>query len=460
MTWSGDLRIAAVLTGALGSSPLLTRIGADVRGDDFGRGVLGGVDVDGDEVPDVLVLDGARNGPESVWVISGRTGAVLRRDAGRTLGKETRYEARTFAISWVGDVDHDGMSDYAYDLGRYDVGGRVHIRSTRTGERLWSFPEDEKDGSWSMSVAALGDIDADGAVDFACGMPFDSRGGKRAGRCAVVSGKSRKTLFEVEGRVPEAQFGRVRALGDLDADGVHEFVVWGKHGQDGQEALGIYRGKGGERIGWLQVAAGRGLRPNGVQSGFDWNDDGFDDVFVGCSGCRVGPRPCEEIHVFSVKDRTELAVFPERVSASGIDYLAHFGSASTCLRGVQPSPSLVLVVGAYDEMPFGEVRVFGSKTGDEPLAGLRASLTQFDIPDEILDLESMLHIGGALANAGDLDRDRTDDLLVACTTYCQPQRGIVWALSGRTGKQLFRWHRRSGVEEPIVKVEGTATTPK
>ncbi|MBI5362105.1 MAG: VCBS repeat-containing protein [Planctomycetes bacterium] len=425
-------------------------------GDDFGRGLLGGVDVDRDGVPDVLALENRWGEPECVWVFSGRTGDMLRKDVGEP-PRDSVSPSSARELTWVGDIDGDGVTDYAYGLGEWTSGGIVAFRYGKTGARLWSWPERWQDGSGWMSVAPLGDVDGDGAVDFVFGLPDHGTDGQHLGRCVGISMRSRAALFTIEGRVAEARFGRVRALDDLDADGKREFVVWGDRSGGEQMAAGVFRGTDGTRLGWIESS---GLRPNGVQTGFDWDADGVSDLFVGCKGCRRSSGHGEELHVFSGRSRSELAIFDERLPGQDLISLTHFGATSTCLRAPGSEPAVALVVGAHEEPVFGATYLFTPKSDRGSFEGVAQALRCLDVPEEILALESWLHIGGALASAGDLDDDHVDDLLVACTRYCGPQRGIVWAVSGRTGCTLFRWHRRHGVDHPILEPGAGSTRPK
>lgn len=425
-------------------------------GDDFGCGLLGEVDIDGDRIPDVLALENRWGEPERVWLFSGRTGEVLRTDIGDS-PRDSVSRSCARELTWVGDVDGDGEADYAYGLGEWHSGGRVVFRSGRTGARLWSWPERWQDGSPSMSVAHLGDVDGDGATDFVFGLRDHVSDLQHLGRCVGISGRSRATLFTIEGRVAEARFGRVRALDDLDADGKREFVVCGDRSGGDQNAVGVFRGSNGTLLGWIASA---GLKPNGVQTGFDWDADGASDFCVGCNGCRRNSGHGEELHVFSGRSRAELAIFDERHPGQDLMSLTHFGATSTCLRAPGSRPAIALVVGAYEEPVFGASYVFTPEPEFGIFDGLTRALRCLDIPEEILALESALHIGGALANAGDLDGDHVDDLLVACTRYCAPQRGIVWALSGKTGSTLFRWHLCAGVEKPITQVGASTPSSK
>lgn len=99
-------------------------------------GTLGGVDVDRDGVCDVVVLEGGWDEPELVWVLSGRTGSVIRKDVGEPRTRLLDPHARCSDLARIGDVDGDGTLDYAYDLGGWKGGGAIVVRSGRTGARV------------------------------------------------------------------------------------------------------------------------------------------------------------------------------------------------------------------------------------------------------------------------------------------------------------------------------------
>lgn len=429
-------------------------------GDDFGRGLLGGVDVDRDGVCDVLVLEGGWDEPELVWVLSGRTGSVIRKDVGEPRTRLLDPHARCSDLARIGDVDGDGTLDYAYDLGGWKGGGAIVVRSGRTGARVWAYPERWEDGSSRMSIAPLGDVDGDRVADFAIGMPDVSTSAKSAGRVVVLTGRSRATLFTIEGRVEEGHFGHVCALTDLDGDGRREFVVWGERAEGEQKSVGVCRGKDGALVGWLQSASGRALKPNGVTTTTDWNGDGVTDVIVGCRGCSRAAPDREEVHVFSGKDRSELLVVPEPSAWVDRADREEFGRSVVCLRGGSAPAEAQLVVAAYNAFPYGVLYAFRGRA-DGGMPELRVvGPTEFEIPAEIEALQEQLHIGGALTIAGDLDGDGVEDFLVSSTAYCASQRGVVWALSGTTGSTLFRWHRRAGVETPITQVGASTSSSK
>lgn len=422
-----------------------------VTGDDFGAGVLGGIDVDRDGVPDVIVLESGWDRPERVWTFSGRTGAVLREDVGEPSSIEP-FPFRASAISDIGDVDRDGTHDYAYDRGEWRRGGSIVVRSSRTGARLWSFPNRVEDGCCRMSIAPLGDVDGDGMGDFVIGMPIVSSEWKEAGRCVAVSGRTRAALWTIDGGATSEYFGNVRPLDDLDGDGRREFVVWTQSSTSTHSPLEIRRGKDGSLLGELRPVHGRRLRPSGIQTNFDWDADGAVDVFVGCDGCSGSARWNEELHVFSSRTGNELLQVPKidgpRLSTADEE---DFGARTTCLRGILPHGATVLVIGAHKAFPSGGLHGFASASDDVlALRSIQSKLDALPVPAEIDALDEWIHIGGALANAGDLDQDGADDLIVASTAYCISQRGVVWVLSGKTGEILFRWHRRKEVDTPIL----------
>jgi hypothetical protein len=76
---------------------------------------------------------------------------------------------------------------------------------------------------YGTSVAVLGDLDADGADDFAVGAPYAS---SRAGVVRLHSGKTGAVLHTLTGLGADDLFGQdVVALGDVDGDTLCDFAV-------------------------------------------------------------------------------------------------------------------------------------------------------------------------------------------------------------------------------------------
>jgi hypothetical protein len=221
---------AFLFSGADGS--LLKRFDGCGAGDEFGRSVVGVGDVTGDGVPDVLV--GAPfadpNGKQeagSVYLFSGANGSLVRRIDGSAAGDRFGLRAAP-----VGDVNHDGTSDFviaapfASPAGR-DEAGAAFLFSGASGSRLKSLYGEKAGDQFGSSLAAAGDVNRDGVPDILIGAEFADPGGvDQAGSAYLFSGANGLRLFCFRGQELGALFGcSVAGAGDVDRDGAPDILV-------------------------------------------------------------------------------------------------------------------------------------------------------------------------------------------------------------------------------------------
>jgi hypothetical protein len=113
-------------------------------------------------------------------------------------------------------------------------------------------------GSTSLAspLSRAGDVDADGVEDYAIGDTNNASHGAAAGRVAVFSGRTGAQIREFFGAAHD-QFGTsIASVGDLDADGHADLVV----GAPEVSSTGA-RGRTGEPTTWhLSRPRGRGPR--------------------------------------------------------------------------------------------------------------------------------------------------------------------------------------------------------
>jgi hypothetical protein len=137
----------------------------------FGSAVADLGDVNGDGVPDFVIADvrpecngmwGDISAPpcdEAAWIISGRDGKMLARVDGPS--SKDRFG---FSSVGLGDLDHDGCSDWAAGWGQSVHGddGRLDVYSGKSAKRLFSLTGPN---GFARHVADAGDIDGDGHDD-------------------------------------------------------------------------------------------------------------------------------------------------------------------------------------------------------------------------------------------------------------------------------------------------------
>ncbi len=152
------------------------------------------------------------------WVLTGPRGEVL-------YELEDRAGSKSFggALAALGDLDHDGVDDFAVldqTLGFGNVRPcglartTVHAFSSRTGEHLWQVTTN------ALDVAALDDLNGDGAAEIAVGnYGVDILSGADGTLLTTFAAGGTNALDFVGVELDRAP--------DLDGDGVRELLVAG-----------------------------------------------------------------------------------------------------------------------------------------------------------------------------------------------------------------------------------------
>lgn len=202
---------------------LIHRVNGLASADLFGFSAGGLGDLDGDGHGEFVI--GAPNaGPGNrgaAYVFDGASGDLR-------FSMSAELEGLNFGMMFAsgpGDVSGDGVPDvFVSDLGWNGI-GRSYVYSGVDGTLLFTMTGEASGDGFGVGRGA-GDVDGDGVPDFIVSSFSSDVLAPNAGRAFVISGADQAVLRTITGTIEQDYLGySTVALGDVDEDGTIDFMI-------------------------------------------------------------------------------------------------------------------------------------------------------------------------------------------------------------------------------------------
>lgn len=315
---------------------------------------------------------------------------------------------------------------------------------------LHTYVETEPEAGAGMSVAIWDDLDGDGYLEWVVGAPYKDGLGTSSGQVTVFSGSDHSVQFTLSGASAGSRLGRSLAnVGDLDADGHDELAITA----DGEQKLYVYSGAtatllwevheaGDANFGRCVALATTGtsvitysgdtgaqIWRRAVDQDYGWSlagvgdidADGHGDILVG-EWAYFGDWAQEAI-ILGGADGSTIRSIPTGAS----HFNSQFGWAVAALGDQDGDGVGEYAIGDPTDASFGGgdgfVNVYSGASG-----ALLATIT----PNEWGEF------GASVANAGDVDADGLDDLLIG-DPLGGPGAGYAYVYSVDRNEQIYQY---------------------
>ncbi len=335
-SWNG--RTYLIMGSSLGSTSVIDLSTADYTftgdsgGDQSGRSVAGGEDVDGNGQDDILIgasgdsYSGSCSGKTFLFLGEslGSTTSLTLSDADYVFGGENSSDASGLSVSLIGDVDGNGKADILIGAPENDDGGSnagktylilgESLGSTTTialADADYAFIGENSNDKSGTSVSSAGDVDGDGLDDILIGAFQNDDGGSNAGKSYLFLGSTLagySTPVDISLSDADCSFTGeavddysslpVASAGDVDGDGLSDIIIGTKENDDGGSGAGKVYLIPGSSIGsggitydlatftgdWEFIGESAGSElgyKTGAAGAGDVDGDGLDDILIG-----------------------------------------------------------------------------------------------------------------------------------------------------------------------------------
>ena len=359
------------------------------------------------------------------------------RDLHYTITGEEAFDDLGWRLAPLGDVDGDGAPDFAAAARQFrvDATGKVLVISGRSGETLRTLLAGSPGVRYGSSMGSGGDFDGDPTDDLLIqGTDIVELRSPRTGELIHVLRDPKYSPFALQ----------LTGVGDIDGDDRDDFAIGlpreVRRVGAGQTLLTdgsvtVHSGRTAEVL-WER----RGEEPDdafgvAVEPLGDIDGDGVPDLAVGMAGHRTGePRPGKLYVLSGIGGET---IYTRTLGLAGDGYSRHLA----VLGDVNGDGLRDIAVGAANYPLFG---VGGRGAGRvDVLSGAGGELIWSVLGQDFdrLAVGEFFRgdiLGAELENAGDADGDGADDLLIYAgrAGFGSEDSGRAYLRSGRDGRLL------------------------
>jgi hypothetical protein len=311
-------------------------------------------------------------------------------------------------------LNADNYADVLIGTLRQGAGppGYARVYSGIDGSTLYSLTGAEPSDQFGCSVAGAGDVDGDGVPDFVIGAQDEQN---QTGSATVFSGATGQVLYKRFGLASSDFFGgTVSGCGDVDGDGLADVIVGARQPTNPflNGYVRVFSGSGGVLLYSIQGPVVGARFGTDVHGGVDLNSDGHADFIVGAPFSNTPFNAAGGVAVFSGASGTALFGF------AGTTALDHLGNVVRLVPDLNGDGHGDIVINAKILAGGGQVRV---------RSGVDGSLIR------VLDQSTYGDgFGLSVAYVPDLNGDQFPELIVGAPRHdapMAPDAGKVVVLS-------------------------------
>lgn len=337
-------------------------------------------------------------------------------------------------VAGIGDVDADGIPDFMFGANNEDPGGILNagslfVHSGRTGSLIYRIDGRNEWAFLGVTMAEAGDVDVDGVDDFMVTTYLTPNG---FGLVEIYSGATGLLIRAYDGQdIGLGYAASVDNAGDVNGDGYPDLIIGDGRATPGgllqAGGVKVFSGFDGSLLHRIAGTKRKGHLGASVAGVGDVNGDGYDDFAAGTGDHYWYDRKAGSFFVYSGFDGSLL------FSKNG-RYGDSLGSALASAGDVNGDGTPDILVGASN----------AARNGHVGGAALVISGATFEFLHLLYSPENTGYsakIGSVLASVGDADGDSIPDIIVGANEFygSMNEPGSAYLFSGSTGALIHRW---------------------